>query len=407
MVQANARSGVAVIRRRDRPQRSGTAVPKPWRSGFRCGRVPGQRLGPFLIERLIGEGGNGRVYLAERQDLGGRAAVKLLRGRFTGPDITRRFHAEQVILARLDHPNIAHLLQVGVAEDGTPWLAMEYVEGQPFLQGLAAMSVRQRLRVILKLLDAVDYAHGQLVVHRDIKPGNILIDQRGEPRLLDFGIAKRLDDAGAQLTHTDSHPRTPAYAAPEQVRGEPISVATDVYALGVLLFESLTGSKPWNLAGMQLDAAALEGLRGWCLRAAGAGARAALRPSGRKIINAENAKSRGERRVAQIKELPLPFSASILLFLCVLCVPLLASAHRKSRSSRSRHKVAPTVGAASAAIRDAGRDARSLLRWERLQPRSWMRSAPHCCRAEQVLCAPCAAASGSRCTRERLQRLQA
>ena len=192
MVQANARSGVAVIRRRDRPQRSGTAVPKPWRSGFRCGRVPGQRLGPFLIERLIGEGGNGRVYLAERQDLGGRAAVKLLRGRFTGPDITRRFHAEQVILARLDHPNIAHLLQVGVAEDGTPWLAMEYVEGQPFLQGLAAMSVRQRLRVILKLLDAVDHAHGQLVVHRDIKPGNILIDQRGEPRLLDFGIAKRL-----------------------------------------------------------------------------------------------------------------------------------------------------------------------------------------------------------------------
>ncbi|MEZ5467214.1 MAG: serine/threonine-protein kinase [Lysobacterales bacterium] len=179
----------------------------------------GQRLGPFLIERLIGEGGNGRVYLAERQDLGGRAAVKLLRGRFTGPDITRRFHAEQAILARLDHPNIAHLLQVGVAEDGTPWLAMEYVEGQPFLQGLAAMSVRQRLRVILKLLDAVDYAHGQLVVHRDIKPGNILIDQRGEPRLLDFGIAKRLDDAGAQLTHTDSHPRTPAYAAPEQVRG--------------------------------------------------------------------------------------------------------------------------------------------------------------------------------------------
>ncbi|MCP5475370.1 MAG: serine/threonine protein kinase [Rhodanobacteraceae bacterium] len=219
----------------------------------------GQRLGPFLIERLIGEGGNGRVYLAERQDLGGRAAVKLLRGRFMGPDITRRFHAEQAILARLDHPNIAHLLQVGVAEDGTPWLAMEYVEGQPFLQGLAAMSVRQRLRVILKLLDAVDYAHGQLVVHRDIKPGNILIDQRGEPRLLDFGIAKRLDDAGAQLTHTDSHPRTPAYAAPEQVRGEPISVATDVYALGVLLFESLTGSKPWNLAGMQLDAAILKG----------------------------------------------------------------------------------------------------------------------------------------------------
>ncbi|MCP5475365.1 MAG: serine/threonine protein kinase [Rhodanobacteraceae bacterium] len=336
---------------------------------------------------MIGEGGNGRVYLAERQDLGGRAAVKLLRGRFTGPDITRRFHAEQVILARLDHPNIAHLLQVGVAEDGTPWLAMEYVEGQPFLQGLAAMSVRQRLRVILKLLDAVDHAHGQLVVHRDIKPGNILIDQRGEPRLLDFGIAKRLDDAGAQLTHTDSHPRTPAYAAPEQVRGEPISVATDVYALGVLLFESLTGSKPWNLAGMQLDAAALEGLRGWCLRAAGAGARAALRPSGRKIINAENAKSRGERRVAQIKDCPC-------LSPCPFCFSFAFSA------SRCWLQLTASPGR-------RGRDTRSLLLWEGLQPRSGMRSAPHCCRAEQVHCAPCAAASGSRCTRERLQRLQA
>jgi eukaryotic-like serine/threonine-protein kinase len=219
----------------------------------------GRLLGPFLIERLIGEGGNGRVYLAQRQDLGGKAAIKLLRGRYMGADITRRFHAEQTILARLDHPNIARLLQVGVAEDGTPWLAMEYVEGQPFLQGLAALSLRQRLQLILKLLDAVDYAHGQLVVHRDIKPGNILIDQRGEPRLLDFGIAKRLDDAGAQLTQTSSQVRTPAYAAPEQVRGEPISVATDVYALGVLLFESLTGSKPWNLSGVQLDAAILAG----------------------------------------------------------------------------------------------------------------------------------------------------
>jgi serine/threonine-protein kinase len=221
--------------------------------------LPGRVLGPFLIERLIGEGGNGRVYLALRQDLGGKAAIKLLRGRYMGADITRRFHAEQAILARLDHPNIARLLQVGVAEDGTPWLAMEYVEGQPFLHGLAAMNLRQRLQVILKLLDAVDYAHGQLVVHRDIKPGNILIDPRGEPRLLDFGIAKRLDDAGAQLTHTSSQVRTPAYAAPEQVRGEPISVATDVYALGVLLFESLSGRKPWDLSGTQLDAAILAG----------------------------------------------------------------------------------------------------------------------------------------------------
>lgn len=221
--------------------------------------VLGRKLGPFLVERLIGEGGSGRVYLAEREGVGGKVAVKLLRGRLLGPQITRRFHAEQVILAQLEHPNIARLLQVGVADDGTPWLAMEYVVGEAFSQAIARLDLRQRLQVVEQLLSAVDYAHRQLVVHRDIKPGNILIAADGQPKLLDFGIAKRLDDAGAQLTQTQGQVRTPAYAAPEQIRGDTISVATDVYALGVLLYEVLAECRPWTETGSQLDAAILAG----------------------------------------------------------------------------------------------------------------------------------------------------
>jgi eukaryotic-like serine/threonine-protein kinase len=220
-------------------------------------RVVGQLLGPFRIKRLLGEGGSGRVYLAERSGVGGLAAVKILRGHFASIEATRRFHAEQAILARLDHPNIARLLQVGVTEDGTPWLAMEYVEGRPFREVMAELSIRDRVRMAIKLLGAIDYAHRQLVVHRDIKPGNILVDPRGEPRLLDFGIAKRMDDAAQ--TRTNYQPRTPAYAAPEQVLDKPITVATDVYAMGVVLYETLTGRHPWLGKGGKLDDAILEG----------------------------------------------------------------------------------------------------------------------------------------------------
>ena len=221
--------------------------------------IIGRQLGPFLIERLLGEGGSGRVYLGQREGVGGAVAVKLLRGRFAGPEVSQRFYAEQSTLARLDHPNIARLLQVGIAGDGTPWLAMEYVDGVPFCEAAAAMPLRQRLQMIRSLLGAVDYAHRQLVVHRDIKPGNLLVDRRGEPRLLDFGIAKRLDDSGPELTQGDQRPRTPAYAAPEQVRGDPVSVATDVYAIGVLLYETLTGERPWRDSGTRLDQAILAG----------------------------------------------------------------------------------------------------------------------------------------------------
>ena len=217
----------------------------------------GQSLGPFRIDALLGEGGGGRVYLAERTDVGGRAALKILRGRFASAEARRRFQAEQMILARLDHPNIARLLQVGITDDGTPWLAMEYVEGEAFSAAMAKLPIPARVRTIIKLLGAVDYAHRQLVVHRDLKPGNILIDAGGEPRLLDFGIAKRLDDS--HLTQTQFQPRTPAYASPEQVRGEPISVATDVYAAGVLLYEVLSGCHPWLANGGNIEEAILGG----------------------------------------------------------------------------------------------------------------------------------------------------
>ncbi|MGE4071059.1 MAG: tetratricopeptide repeat protein [Lysobacterales bacterium] len=218
-------------------------------------RLLGQSLGPFLIESLLGEGGGGRVYLARRADVGGQVALKILRARFASAEARRRFQAEQSILARLDHPNIARLMQVGITDDGTPWLAMEYVEGQPFAEVMAALPIRDRVRLIIKLLGAVDYAHRQLVVHRDIKPGNILVDSRNEPRLLDFGIAKRLDDVTS--TQVEFQPRTPAYASPEQVSGEPISVASDVYTMGVLLYEVLSGHHPWLNSGKNLDDAIL------------------------------------------------------------------------------------------------------------------------------------------------------
>lgn len=208
-----------------------------------------ERIGPFRILREAGRGGMGAVYLAERDDneFRQRVALKLVRGGFASEYMVRRFREERQILASLHHPNIARLLDGGVAADGMPFFAMEYVEGTPIDRfcDQRRLDVEARLELFLKVCGAVQYAHRSLVVHRDLKPSNILVAAEGEPKLLDFGIAKLLgQDMETGMTQLGVRLLTPEYASPEQIRGEPVSTATDVYSLGVLLYELLTGASP-------------------------------------------------------------------------------------------------------------------------------------------------------------------
>jgi len=216
--------------------------------------VAGAVIGPFRLLRLLGRGGMGEVYLAERSNSGfeQQVALKLLKPGMDSRDIVGRFLQERRILARLNHPNIARFLDGGVTADGQPWYAMEYVDGKMLTDHAHAhgLDVRRRVALLAQVCDAVAYAHTQLVVHRDLKPSNILVDANGQPRVLDFGIAKLLDqDEDATATATGSRAMSPAYAAPEQVLGEPIGTPTDVYALGVIGFELLTGELPHQRAG--------------------------------------------------------------------------------------------------------------------------------------------------------------
>ncbi len=213
-------------------------------------RYIGTRLGAWCIRRVIGRGGMGAVFLAERDDGAYRldAALKMIRGDIPAAEIAARFASERQILAGLDHPNIARLLDGGT-DRNTPYLVIEYVDGQPITThcDAAQLGISQRLRLFQAVCSAVEHAHQRLVVHRDLKPGNILVDTAGHVKLLDFGIAKLLDPgAGQQQTSTGVRLFTPEYAAPEQLRGDVITTAVDVHALGVLLFELLTGARPWN-----------------------------------------------------------------------------------------------------------------------------------------------------------------
>lgn len=212
---------------------------------------PGQRIGAWRVVCELGRGGMGVVLLAERADgqYEQQAALKLIKRGMDSEAILARFLRERQILARLDHPHIAHLLDGGIAADGRPYFAMEYVEGSPLLDYCAGRNLEERLHLFLQICDAVQFAHARLVVHRDIKPGNILVGKGGEAKLLDFGIAKLLDEsqAGASVTvDAQQRPLTPAYAAPEQWRGDAVSVATDVYALGAVLYELLSGRRPFG-----------------------------------------------------------------------------------------------------------------------------------------------------------------
>lgn len=211
--------------------------------------IAGVRLGPYRLLAELGHGGMGAVWLAERADSAYRArvAIKLVHGGFASSEIHRRFRAERQILADLHHPNIASLLDGGEAPDGTPYLVMQYVDGEPITTWAAkkALSLEARLRVFRRVCDAVQHAHASLVVHRDIKPSNILVDAAGVPKLLDFGIAKLLAPDAASHTTVLGRRLTPSYASPEQLRGERVTVATDVYSLGVLLYELVAGVHPF------------------------------------------------------------------------------------------------------------------------------------------------------------------
>jgi serine/threonine-protein kinase len=218
--------------------------------------VPDQRLGPYRLTRMLGEGGMGVVYHAERDDLGTVVAIKILRDAWLSPSRRERFASEQRTLAQLNHPFIARLYDAGSLADGTPWLVMEYVEGTPLTDYCRAhaTSVVGRVRLFRDVCEAVQHAHRHLVVHRDLKPSNILVGNDGIVKLLDFGIAKQLDglEARKDRTRTGLRLLTPAYAAPEQIRGGRIGIYTDVYALGVILYELLVGRIPFE-TGDKLD----------------------------------------------------------------------------------------------------------------------------------------------------------
>ncbi|MGH9382263.1 MAG: tetratricopeptide repeat protein [Thermoanaerobaculia bacterium] len=214
----------------------------------------GERVGPYRLTRRLGEGGMGVVYLGERADgeFTQQVAVKLLRTPWAAPHLLERFRAEREILAGLQHPNIARLLDGGTTPLGQPYLVMEHVAGEPLHDYCArrGLGTRERLVLFLGVCAAVAQAHRQLVVHRDLKPGNILVTADGTPKLLDFGIAKLLapETAAAVVTALHGPGLTPEYASPEQVRGEPVTTASDVYSLGVLLYELLTGALPYRFA---------------------------------------------------------------------------------------------------------------------------------------------------------------
>ena len=211
-----------------------------------------ERFGRYRITRLLGEGGMGVVYLARRDDLGSDAAIKILRDAWLSPARRERFASEQRTLAQLNHPLIARLYDADTLADGTPWFVMEYVDGVPLTDYCRHRDspMPDRLRLFRSVCEAVQHAHGHAIIHRDLKPSNIFVMQDGTVKLLDFGIAKNLDVAAAESDHTRTGLRlmTPAYAAPEQLRAGRVGIHTDIYSLGVVLYELLTGRLPFDVA---------------------------------------------------------------------------------------------------------------------------------------------------------------
>ncbi len=230
------------------------------------GVAESRRLGPYRLVREIGRGGMGVVYEATRDDaeFERRVAIKLLPAALASAALDERFRFERQVLAGLDHPNIARLFDAGSSDDGVPYLVMEFVDGQPIDAWCRSrqLTIRQRVELSLAVCEAVAHAHRNLVVHRDLKPANILVNAQGQPKLLDFGIATLISEQGQSvgMTRTGQHSFTPEYASPEQVRGERVTTASDVYSLGVLLYMMLAARPPHPLA----DLTPLEAMRAIC-----------------------------------------------------------------------------------------------------------------------------------------------
>ncbi len=218
----------------------------------------GQKIGAYKIERELGRGGMGAVYLAKRADkeFEKNVAVKLIKRGLDTDEIIKRFRNERQILAGLDHTNITRLIDGGATDDGLPYLVMDYVEGKPLTKYAEAneLTINERLKIFLQICSAVKYAHQNLIIHRDLKPSNILVTENGTPKLLDFGIAKLIDEANEETFHnTMTRVMTPEYASPEQVQGKQITTSSDVYSLGVILYELLTGERPYKVKSKSAD----------------------------------------------------------------------------------------------------------------------------------------------------------
>lgn len=216
----------------------------------------GKKIGRYEIVSDLGAGGMGTVYLAIRADgeFKQEVALKLIKSGIGSESILRRFYSERQILASLDHPNIAHLIDGGTTDDNLPYFVMEYVKGEPVAEYVQnkGLDLEERLDLFRKVCEGVSFAHQNLVIHRDLKPSNILVNKDGLPKLLDFGIAKLLKPTDDGTTATQQMAFTPEYASPEQIRGENLSTATDVYSLGVVLYELLTGVRPFVFEGKNL-----------------------------------------------------------------------------------------------------------------------------------------------------------
>ena len=231
---------------------SGATLPHAGLAGDVASSLLNRRVGPWRVERLLGQGGMGTVCEAVRADaqFEKRVAIKFLHAHAANPSTEQRFRAERQILANLDHPNVATLLDGGVTEDGQPYIVMEFIDGEPITMWADARSLSRRARVelLLQVCAAVEAAHASLIVHRDLKPGNILVTSEGRVKLLDFGIARLLGEVAPESAGTrgsEQRSFTPSYAAPEQLRAAPVTTATDVFALGVVLFRLLTGMLPF------------------------------------------------------------------------------------------------------------------------------------------------------------------